>query len=187
MPPYGLSLLSERSYGIAYGLFGGGMIAGGLAYTLLCKWFKNVWLFLGTALVMGAIYAGYGFARDLVSLGALNFLLAALMTIGNTAIVTIWQVKVPEEYAGRVLSTMNMVAGSAGPLSYLLAGPLSENLVPWLLSRPGPLARHAAALFGSGKAAEMGFLFSAMGLLLLAGFALALLVKDVRGVEEHPV
>jgi MFS family permease len=185
MPPYGLSLLDEKAFGVANGLFGGGMIVGGVAYGFLSKRFKNIHLFLWTALATGALYAGYGFARGLVALGALNLGIAVLMTIANSAILTIWQLKVPEECSGRVLAAMRMVAYATGPISYLLAGPLADRVVPWVFAREG--ASWITSTWGITKSAQIGFLFSAMGLLLVLGFALSAAVDDVRNVEEKPV
>ena len=95
MPPYSLSILDERSYGIANGAFGGGMIIGGLVYGPLAKRFKNIHIFLWTAIATGALYGAFGFARSLWSLAGIDFVLAILMTAGNSAILTVWQVKVP--------------------------------------------------------------------------------------------
>jgi DHA3 family macrolide efflux protein-like MFS transporter len=187
MPPYGLSFLSERAYGVTNGLFGGGMIAGGLLYAWLSRYFRNATLFLATAVIMGAIYTSYGFSRGMVSLAALNGLLAALMTIGNGAIDTLWQAKVPEAVAGRVLSAMRMVAYSTGPVSYLIAGPLTDDWVPALLARPNGFCRWVNATFGATQTGQMGFVFSAMGVLLVIGFVLSWMVEDVRNVEEHEV
>jgi MFS family permease len=187
MPAYGLGLLSEKAYGVANGLFGGGMIAGGIVYGLLEKRFKNIQLFVWTAVVTGALYGLYGFSRSVWSLAALNFCIAVTMTLGNAAIMTIWQLKVPEEYQGRVLSAMRMVAYSVGPISYLLAGPLADGVVPKLFVGPNALADLLNRAWGGGKASQLGFLFSVMGVLMAAGFVISWLVKDVRRVEDLPV
>jgi MFS family permease len=180
MPPFGLGLLGERAYGVANGLFGGGMIAGGILYGFLCKRASNIQLFLWTSLLMGVLYAGYGFSRGVVVLSSINFVVATLMTIGNAGILTIWQKKVPEEYQGRVLSAVRMIAYGTGPLSYLLAGPLADRLAPALFEKSALLT----TTWGSSKAAQIGFLFSAMGVLMFVGFLLATASKDVRGVED---
>ena len=186
MPPYGLSVLSEQSYGIAYGLFGGGMIVGGIAYGYLSSRFRNVQIFLWTALVTGIIYTGYGFSRGVYSLAALNFMVAALMTSGDAGILTIWQLRVPEEYQGRVLSAVRMIAYSAGPVSYLCAGPIADTLAPRLFAGTGGFATFLARTWGTEKTGQVGFIFTTVGIILFIGFALALTSKDVRGVEDVP-
>jgi MFS transporter, DHA3 family, macrolide efflux protein len=182
MPPYGLSFLSEKTYGISTGVFGAGMIVGGFIYGALSSRLKNIQQFLWTALVLGVVYVGYGFARDVVSLSILNFLIAVIMTIGNAAIMTIWQTKVPEDLQGRVLSTMRLVADITIPISFLLAGPLVDHAAPWVYERV-----HASSLWGSSDTGPMGAMFSVMGVILFAGFAVAMSIREVREVEDIPV
>lgn len=171
MPPFGLSFLGERAYGITNGLFGAGMIAGGLLYGMLAKRFTNAQQFLATALVLGLVYVGYGFSRDAFSLGAMNLLIATTMTMGNAAIMTVWQLKVPDEMQGRVLSAMRLVADVTIPVSFVIAGPLTDRVVPLLYPT-------------GGETDQMGALFSVMGVLLFAGFVAASLIRDVRRVED---
>ena len=104
------------------------------------------------------------------------------MTIGNAAIMTIWQTKVPEDLQGRVLSTMRLVADITIPVSFLIAGPLTDKLAPWAYERT-----HAAALWGTTASGPMGAMFSVMGVVLFAGFVIATSIRDVREVEDCPV
>ena len=182
MPPYGLSFLSEQGYGISTGIFGAGMIAGGFIYGALSSRVSNIRQFLWTALLLGGVYVAYGFARDVVSLSLLNFAIAVIMTIGNAAIMTIWQTKVPEDLQGRVLSTMRLVADITIPVSFLLAGPIVDRVAPWAYERA-----HASTVWGTSATGPMGAMFGVMGVLLFAGFAFAMTVRDVREVEVIPV
>ncbi len=181
MAPYALSFLSERAYGVTNGLFGAGMILGGLVYGALSKRFSNIQQFLWTAIILGLIYIAYGFSRDPYTLGGLNILIAVMMTIGNASIMTIWQMKVPERLQGRVLSTMRLVADITIPVSFLLAGPLTDRLVPAVFERAD-----ASAIWGSSVTSMMGALFSVMGVVLFVGFIAASSVRDVRKVEDIP-
>ncbi len=181
MPPYGLSFLGERGYGVTNGMFGAGMVIGGIVYGVLSRRLSNIQQFLASAIVLGGVYVAYGFARGAFSLGGLNFLIALMITISNSAIMTVWQLQVPEELQGRVLSTMRLVADLTVPLSFLIAGPLADHVVPAVFARTG-----ASSIWGSTSTGEMGALFSVMGVLLLAGFALATGVRDIRNVEKPP-
>jgi MFS family permease len=181
MPPYGLSFLGERAYGITNGMFGAGMILGGLVFGLLSRWLKSIQQFLWAAVVLGGVYVAYGFSRDAFTLGTMNLLIAVMMTIANAAIMTVWQLKVPEELQGRVLSTMRLVADLTIPLSFLLAGPLTDHFAPWVFAHSG-----ASSIWGSSPTSEMGAVFSVMGAFLLAGFAIAFTVREIRQVEDIP-
>jgi DHA3 family macrolide efflux protein-like MFS transporter len=182
MPPYGLSFLGERTYGISTGVFGAGMVVGGFIYGALSSRLKNIQQFLWTALVLGGVYVAYGFARDVISLSALNFLIAVIMTIGNAAIMTIWQTKVPEDLQGRVLSTMRLVADITIPVSFLIAGPLTDRFAPWAYDKA-----NAQSLWGTTATGPMGAVFSVMGVILFIGFVIATSIRDVRNVEDLPV
>jgi MFS family permease len=158
------------------------MIVGGFIYGALSSRLKNIQQFLWTALVLGGVYVAYGFARDVVALSVLNFLIAVIMTIGNAAIMTIWQTKFPEDLHGRVLSTMRLVADITIPVSFLIAGPLTDKLAPWVYEHT-----HASSLWGTTASGPMGAVFSVMGVVLFAGFVIATAVRDIRDVEDLPV
>jgi MFS family permease len=187
MTPYCLGIVSEQAYGVASGIFGGGMIVGGLLYGPLAKRFKNGRIFLFGIMALGLLYSGYGFARGLPSLAIIEFGLAVLITVANTAILTVWQLKVPEAYSGRVLSAMWMIAESTSPIAFLLAGPIGDSLVPYVLGRPGSLTHWIGTVWGTSKTDQIGTLFSAIGVLLFLAFAIAALSKDVREVEDCPI
>jgi MFS family permease len=181
MQPYGLSFLDERSFGIVNGLFGAGMIVGGVLAGVLAERMTNIQQFLGSAIVVGLSYIAFGFARDAFTFGAVAFMIAAMMTIANAAIMTVWQVKVPDELQGRVFSAMGLVADLVTPASFVLAAPLAESVAPAVF-------RHSSAgsIWGSSVTGEMGALFSAMGVLLVIGFLVAATVRDIREVEASP-
>jgi MFS family permease len=176
--PYGLSVLSERQYGVVSSLFGAGMIAGGVLCGVVARWLTNIQQFLWTGLVIGAIYIAFGFSRDVVTFGLADFSVAAMMTIANAAIMTVWQTKVPDELQGRVFSAMEMVADLVTPASFLLAAPLAEALMPAAF-------RHTSAgsIWGASPTGEMGALFSVMGALFFVLFLIATAMRDVRRVE----
>jgi DHA3 family macrolide efflux protein-like MFS transporter len=176
--PYGLSLLSEREYGIVSSLFGAGMIVGGVLCGVVARWLSNIQQFLWAGLVIGAIYVAFGFSRDVVTFGMADFSVAAMMTIANAAIMTVWQTKVPEELQGRVFSAMEMVADLVTPASFLLAAPLAESLMPAAFRHT-----NAGSIWGASPTGEMGALFSVMGALFVVLFLLATATRDVRRVE----
>ncbi len=176
-PPYGLSFLREQEFGIANGMFGAGMIVGGLLCGPLSTRLSNVQQFLGSALVVGIGYVAFGFSRDVYTFAAIDFTIAAMMTVCNAAIMTIWQIKTPEELQGRVFSAMQMAADISTPISFAVAAPLADRVAPAVLA-------HAGSLWGAGRTAEMGLLFSAIGAVLVAGFLFVSTVRDVRRLED---
>jgi DHA3 family macrolide efflux protein-like MFS transporter len=187
MAPYCLGLISEQGYGIASGCFGAGMILGGIVYGRIANRFRNGRIFIVSALALGVLYSFFGFARSLPSLAAVEFGLAVLVTLAKSALLTIWQLKVPEKMSGRVLSAMWMVEECTTPLAFLLAGPIGDSLVPFVLAHAGGGARWVGATWGTSKSGEIGMLFSAIGVILCVGFAVAARSKEVREVEDCPI
>jgi MFS family permease len=181
MQPYGLSFLSERSYGIGNALFGAGMIAGGVLCGVVAERLSSIQQVFMSSIAIGVAFVALGFTRGLAGYASLNFVIAAMMTMVNASAMTIWQLKVPDELQGRVFSAMGLVADLVTPLSFVLAAPLTEALMPAVFRRTG-----AAAIWGSSETGEMGALFSAMGVLLVVGFVFAWTRRDIRSVQEAP-
>ena len=123
--------LSRRRFLARLGIgAGAGMIIGGLLCGVVARWLTNIQQFLWTGIVIGAVYVAFGFSRDAVTFGMADFSVAAMMTIANAAIMTVWQVKVPDELQGRVFSAMEMVADLVTPASFLLAAPIADTFAP---------------------------------------------------------
>jgi DHA3 family macrolide efflux protein-like MFS transporter len=179
MQPYGLSLVGERELGIVNACFGAGMIVAGLLCGPLAKRFTNIHMLFASALVLGVSYVAYGFARGPVGLAALNIAIAMMITIVNSSLMTIWQLKVPERLQGRVFAAMGLIADITTPVSFLLAGPISERLLPAAYTRLG-----ADAIWGASLAGQLGALCTLLGALLFAGFAFAWTVRDIRDIEK---
>ena len=179
MQPYGLSLVGERELGIVNACFGAGMIVGGLLCGPLAKRFTNIRMLFASALVLGVAYAAYGFARGPLGLATLNVAIAMMITIVNSSLMTIWQLKVPERLQGRVFAAMGLIADITTPASFLLAGPICERLLPAVYTRLG-----ADTIWGASEAGQLGALCTVLGALLVAGFAFAWTVRDIRDVEK---
>jgi MFS family permease len=160
------------------------MIVGGFVYGRLGDRYRNGRIFIVSVLALGILYSGYGFARSLWSLALLEFGLAVLITCANSATLTIWQLKVPEESSGRVLAAMFMISEATTPIAFLLAGPIGDSLVPALLAHA---PQWVGSTWGATKSGQLGTLFTAIGAILFIGFAVAARSKDVRNVEDTPI
>jgi DHA3 family macrolide efflux protein-like MFS transporter len=117
------------------------------------------------------------------ALGAFGAHLTIAIVFGSNQ--AIWQSRVAAELQGRVFATQQMMARSAAPLAYLLAGPLAERVFEPMLRPGGALAGSAGQILGSGPGRGIGLLFILMGaiklLITLAGF----LNPAVRFIEEN--
>ncbi len=179
LQPYGLSFLSERSYGIANAMFGAGMIVGGLLSGPLSSRMTNLAQCLLAAVGVGATFIGFGFCRGVIGYAALNLVTATLMTAGNVAAMTIWQIEVPDELQGRVFSAMQMVADLTTPAAFALAAPITDSLMPSVFPHIG-----GASMWGAPPTGEMAALFAIMGAVMIGGFLLAATVADIRSLSR---
>jgi hypothetical protein len=79
-----------------------------------------------------------------------------------------------------------MIAWSAIPIAYILAGPLADNVFRPLLAEGGPLAETIVGeLIGVGPSRGIGLLFILIGLLNIIVPALGYLNPHVRNVEDE--
>lgn len=179
LQPYGLSFLSERSYGIANAMFGAGMIVGGLVSGPLSSRLSSLQQCLWAAIGVGGSFVAFGFARGAVSYAALNLATATLITAGNVAAMTIWQTRVPDELQGRVFSAMQLVADLTTPLSLALAAPITDAVMPHVFERIG-----GASMWGAPPTGVMAALFAIMGAVMIAGFLGAVAVRDIRELAD---
>jgi MFS family permease len=100
----------------------------------------------------------------------------------TTAIV---QSKVAPRVQGRVFAITHMIAGSMAPISYLLAGPLVDQVFAPLMKTGGPLAGSLGPIFGVGEGRGIALLMSALGIALLLTTFVAFLLPRVRHVEDE--
>jgi hypothetical protein len=97
----------------------------------------------------------------------------------------IWQSKVSPEVQGRVFAVRRMIAWSAIPLSYMVAGPLAEYVFEPLLSHGGLLAGSVGRFTGTGPGRGIGFLFVVMGALTLLIVACGYFYPRLRHLEDE--
>jgi hypothetical protein len=78
-----------------------------------------------------------------------------------------------------------MIAWSAIPLSYMVAGPLAEYVFEPLLSHGGLLAGAVGRFTGTGPGRGIGFLFVVMGALTLLIVACGYFYPRLRHLEDE--
>ena len=86
---------------------------------------------------------------------------------------------------GRVFAMRAMIAWSAVPLAYLVAGPLADRVFEPLLTEHGPLATNLGQFIGVGPGRGVGLLFMAMGGVTLLTTATAYLYPRLRFLEKE--
>jgi DHA3 family macrolide efflux protein-like MFS transporter len=98
--------------------------------------------------------------------------------VTNAVTPTLWQRKTPTEIQGRVFAVRRMIAWSAEPVAYGLAGPVALHV-------GGPLARAAPWHAATGQEAGIAMVLLLAGPLLLTVAALAYARPRVRHLEHE--
>ncbi len=72
--------------------------------------------------IFGLTIVGMGFSRDGAWLAAAYAVLGLTFAASEVVTSSLWQRMVPDEFRGRVLSTMSTFARVANPIGYVAAG-----------------------------------------------------------------
>jgi hypothetical protein len=78
-----------------------------------------------------------------------------------------------------------MIAWSALPLAYAIAGPLADNVFKPLLLEGGALAGTVGRVLGVGPGRGVGLMFVVIGFLAVLAAGSGYLNPRVRGVEDE--
>jgi MFS family permease len=105
--------------------------------------------------------------------------------VTNAVTATLWQRKTPTEVQGRVFAVRRMIAWSADPVAYGLAGPVAVHLGAPLAAADGPLGGLVGHLTGSGPGAGIAAVFVLAGPALLAVVAWCGLRPRIRHLESE--
>ena len=185
--PMMLAFTTEQVVGFTLSVAGIGMVAGSL---LMSTWKGAESKIAGVLwpIMLGGlalIVAGLRPNALLVTVGL--FLLLLLVPIASASSAVLWQTKIPAELHGRAFSVRRVLAQSATPVSYVLAGPLIDNWFdPWL-AEDGVLADTVGRLVGVGPGRGIGFLFVIAGLVVALIGVFGYLYAPVRNLEHnHP-
>lgn len=166
--PYILSRTgSEATLGTLLGAYSLGSLAGA---TLMAVWGgtkKRVHTMMPGAILAGCVMALYGMQTNPLIMAVMLFLMAMFPPINNVSIISTLQIKVPPDLQGRVFAAISQISMILIPLSYLITGPLADNVFE-------PFARTPAwstfaPVFSSGPGAGMGLMFT------ISGFAIAII------------
>ena len=170
--PYILSRTgSEDILGILLGVFSLGSLVGTL---VMATWrgpkrrVDTMMPVIGTA---GFLMAIFGTQTAPLIMAVFLFFMAMASPINNVSIISVLQLKVPPELQGRVFAAISQISMILIPLSYLVIGPLADNVFEPLAQ--SPTWSLFAPLYGTGDGAGMGLLISLCGVaIFIISFAI---------------
>jgi DHA3 family macrolide efflux protein-like MFS transporter len=115
-------------------------------------------------------------------IGACMFGILGGYAVTNAVTPTLWQRKTPAAVQGRVFSIRRLLAWSADPIAFAVAGPLTEQVGTPLAN--GSLSESAGRLTGTGTAGGIAMVFLLSGVLLLGVVAATCVPRAVRRMEQ---
>lgn len=185
LPPYILSFKTPEALGTIMSAGGIGVVVGSV---LLSVWRgpqqKMRAIFIATFL-RGVVLFLAVLQPNAVLIGAATFIFLFCDPVIFTSSQTIWQTKVPVEVQGRVFAMRRLVAMSALPLAYVVAGPLADRVFePWMATQ-GPLASVVGGVFGTGPGRGIAVLFIVLGLLTVMAVVAGFLYQPLRDLEDR--
>jgi hypothetical protein len=183
--PMILSWTSSDALGVIISIAGAGMLTGSLVMSAWGGPRRRVKGVLNFEMLSGLCFVLMGLRPSswLVAAGAFGAHVTIAIVFGSNQ--AIWQSRVEPQVQGRVFATEQMVARSAAPLAYLLAGPLADRVFDPLLAVDGPLAASLGLVLGAGPGRGIGLLFVLMGAIKVGITLLGWLNPHLRNVEDE--
>jgi DHA3 family macrolide efflux protein-like MFS transporter len=182
--PMILSRYPANTLGTVQMFVGLGMLAGGILSSVWAgpkRRITAVFAYIGLAL-LGMFVAGLRPGAFFVGAGL--FWLMFFVPLASSASQAVFQSKVAPDIQGRVFSIRGMIARSVMPVSYLLAGPLADQVFGPLMDVNGAWANSFLGSLldtGAGRGIGLMFVISAAIAILVTGLAFA--NPHIRNIE----
>ncbi len=185
LTPLVLSFASAAVLGTIVSVHGAGLLVGGL---LMSSWGgpkRRVNGVLGFGLLLGLGMMITGLRPSIVLIAVGSFISMFAAPIINAASQAIWQTKVAPDVQGRVFSTRLMIAWSSIPISYLLAGSLSDGVFVPMLVEGGSLADSVGRIIGVGPGRGIGLMYLILGFFPVIASVIGYLNPRLRLLEDE--
>lgn len=172
---------SEQTAGLILGAMSAGALAGAASITAWGGGRARVRRLLVGMVCTGALFLAYGTLREPLPLALALFALMIPLPVSSALFVSILQTKTPPDMQGRVFAIAFQVAFLVTPLSFVIVGPLVDDVLEPAVGTP--VWDAVAPLVGSAPGAGMGLVLVATGALILALTALAWALPGLRRLE----
>ncbi len=176
---------SEATLGLLLGVLNVGAIVGGVAMGAIGGKFvgRRVPLMLGGIIFAAFALVFVGLGQAAVVLGAALFMLMLPIPMINAAAMSLLQVKTPPDLQGRVFAALGQLATVLIPVSYLISGPLADNVFEPAVGTPAWEA--FAPFLGNTSGSGMALIMVIAGVILIVSTAAALSVRSIREMERN--
>ncbi|WP_459195423.1 MFS transporter [Wukongibacter baidiensis] len=181
--PYVMQLTeSEVAVSMMLSVMSIGTFCGAMTIAVLGRIGLRMHIILGAMIINGLMLIVFGIVRTPITLGISLFFLMMPLPIVSALFKSILQIKVPADLQGRVFSISYQIAYGSAPLSFLLVGPLVDNILePKMQSGMWPWLTN---IFGEIAGAGMGLALSCAGVIIIATTIAFSLCRNFRRLES---
>jgi MFS family permease len=165
--PMVLSFSNPAWLGTLNSVSGAGLLAGSLVMTAWGGPKDRIRGVLGFGLLVAISLIFIGLTPQVLIIAPALFALYFAIPIVNGSSQALWQCKTAPELQGRVFSLRRMIATSLAPLSFFLAGRLSDRWFEPSLVQGGILSSSVGSILGVGPGRGIGMIFVLAGLLAI--------------------
>lgn len=164
--PLILSFGTVSTLGVLLFVGGSGMFAGGIVMGVWGGPKRRVRGMALFSILGGVALAAHSLRPSAVLIGVCAFAFLFTLPVVQALFRTVVQVKVDPSALGRVMGTVNTLAGVPAVVAYLLVAPLAEYALEPAMQPGGALAGSLGQLLGTGPGRGLAAVFLVCGLLM---------------------
>jgi DHA3 family macrolide efflux protein-like MFS transporter len=172
---------NEGVLGILLAVLNLGALIGGIAMSIWGGTRTRVHTIFPMIIVCGIFLALVGVAQTPVFLGITFFMVMFPLPMSNASSMSMLQAKIAPDLQGRVFAAIGQMSMAMLPLSYLLVGPLADNVFEPAVGQAGWSA--VAPLVGDGVGAGIGLMFLIGGIFTTILTLVVYALPAVRNLE----
>lgn len=173
---------SEAAYGVLMSLLNLGMLAGGIIMSVWGGTRPRIHTIMGGVLLLSIGLFFLAAAQSFLALAVVVFVMTLPLAPINASFSSILQAKVAPNMQGRIFAVVEQFAMMLMPISYLLAGPLADQVFEPAVGAAG--WERVAPLLGSGPGSGIALLYLIVGVLQFSLTLLVYILPRTRKFEE---
>ncbi|MEA5617975.1 MFS transporter [Cronbergia sp. UHCC 0137] len=183
--PLVLSFASTQALGTISSIASSGMLISSLIMSLWGGIERQMNIIFTSMFFFGFFYVLAGLLPSPILFTISDFFIFFILPIVNGAIQVIYQKKVAPEVQGKVFAFRIAVTQGFLPLSYLIAGPLADQIFEPLMAADGLGATNIGQIIGVGTGRGIGLIFVIMGIFSIIFTFIAYLYPRLRLLEDE--
>lgn len=174
---------NEAVAGFLLGIMNLGALTGAVLIAVWGGTQTRIHTMMPALMLTGAMFLIFGMAQSLLLLGAALFVLMIPLPLNSALFISIIQKKTPPDMQGRVFAVSSQLLMLATPLSFLITGPLVDEVLEPAVG--SPVWQFVAPLVGNDSGAGMRLVMVVTGLLILIPTVLVYALPAIRHMESN--